>query len=271
VFTPAFRAAHATLRAPVRAMLDTGRREEALTRAFESVMGLPAPAIAAMRRNAPLRAQFGALLPSWLRELESLDAFAPTAEELGRIRGRTTILFGDHSGPMLTAITGTWVGRQPGVTVLPLRGQGHTGYMDAPAYVAERIEAALGTSTAAPAQTQVPTTQDSIPDAITADPTHYTVEFENAEVRVLRIRYGPHEQGAMHDHPRSVTVFLTDGHLRMTVPGRAPMEATVKAGTVVWENAGPHQPENLSDQPFEAVRTEFKTPDRRATARPSRR
>lgn len=65
-------------------------------------------------------------------------------------------------------------------------------------------------------------------------------------------------------------VFLTPGRLRMTVPGRAPMEATVKAGTVVWEDAGAHQPENLGDQPFEAVRTEFKTPDPRATAHPSR-
>ena len=96
-----------------------------------------------MRQNAPLWAQFLTLLPSWIRELESLTAFAPTAEELGRIRGRTTILLGEKSGPMLMGITGSWVGRQPGVTVLPLRGQGHTGYIDAPAHTAERIQEAL--------------------------------------------------------------------------------------------------------------------------------
>ena len=45
---------------------------------------------------------------------------------------------------MLTAIAGTRVGRQRGVAVLPLRGYGHTAYMDAPAHVAERIRTVLG-------------------------------------------------------------------------------------------------------------------------------
>jgi pimeloyl-ACP methyl ester carboxylesterase len=130
-------------RAPVRALLDAGERDSALTRAFETIMGAPPQVIAGIRQNAALWAQYRTLLPSWVREVQSLDAFAPTAEELARIRGRTTILLGDRSGPMLTAIAGTWVGRQPGVTVLPLRGQGHTGHLEAPAYVAERIRTAL--------------------------------------------------------------------------------------------------------------------------------
>jgi hypothetical protein len=58
----------------------------------------------------------------------------------------------------------------------------------------------------------------AIPDAVTADGKHYTIEFENQYVRVLRIHYGfPHERGNMHNHPRSVTVFLTDGKLKMTM------------------------------------------------------
>jgi quercetin dioxygenase-like cupin family protein len=99
----------------------------------------------------------------------------------------------------------------------------------------------------------------TIPDAVTADAAHYTVLYENAEVRVLRIHYGPHEKGNMHNHPRSVTVFLTDGNLKMTMPDGRSMSATVKAGQTVMEEAGPHQPENLSDKPFEAIRTEMKT------------
>lgn len=38
------------------------------------------------------------------------------------------------------------------------------------------------------------------------------------------------------------------------------MDAAIRAGSVVWEDTGPHQIENPSDQPFEAVRAEFKTP-----------
>jgi quercetin dioxygenase-like cupin family protein len=100
----------------------------------------------------------------------------------------------------------------------------------------------------------------NIPDAVTADGKHYTVEFENEYVRILRIHYGPHERGNMHNHPHSVTVFLTDGKLRMTTPDGKSFEATVKKGHAVYEEAGPHQPENLADTPFEAVRTELKTP-----------
>ena len=47
-------------------------------------------------------------------------------------------------------------------------------------------------------------------DAVTADPKHYKVEFENEQVRVLRISYGPGEKSVMHQHPANVAVFLTD-------------------------------------------------------------
>lgn len=99
-----------------------------------------------------------------------------------------------------------------------------------------------------------------IPDAVTADGRHYTVEIENQFVRVLRIHYGPNETGNMHNHPHSVTVFLTDGKLKMTFPDGKSMVGTVPAGKAVFEEAGPHQPENLLDKPFEAVRIELKSP-----------
>jgi len=35
---------------------------------------------------------------------------------------------------------------------------------------------------------------------------------------VLRIHYEPKEQGNMHNHPHSTTVFLTNGKLKMTTP-----------------------------------------------------
>jgi len=44
-------------------------------------------------------------------------------------------------------------------------------------------------------------TTPEIPGAVTPDSEHYTIEFENEYVRVLRIHYGPHEQGNIHNHP----------------------------------------------------------------------
>src|SRR5438034_10278553 len=55
-------------------------------------------------------------------------------------------------------------------------------------------------------------------DPVKVDPNHYKVEFENAQVRVLRIHYGAHEKSVMHYHPASVAVFLTDVQGKFTYP-----------------------------------------------------
>ncbi len=41
----------------------------------------------------------------------------------------------------------------------------------------------------------------------------------------------------MHDHPHSVTAFLTGGHLEMTMPDGKTLIGTVPKGRVVWEEA----------------------------------
>ncbi|MFN2500252.1 MAG: hypothetical protein ABR557_14310, partial [Pyrinomonadaceae bacterium] len=46
-------------------------------------------------------------------------------------------------------------------------------------------------------------------DPVKVDPKHYSVEFENAQVRVLRIKYGPHEKSVMHWHPAGVVILLS--------------------------------------------------------------
>jgi quercetin dioxygenase-like cupin family protein len=55
-------------------------------------------------------------------------------------------------------------------------------------------------------------------DPVKVDSKHYTVEMENEKVRVLRIKYGPHEKSAMHSHPASIAVFLNDCETRFTYP-----------------------------------------------------
>src|ERR1700676_1834355 len=94
-------------------------------------------------------------------------------------------------------------------------------------------------------------------DPVSVDPKHYMVELENEKVRVLRIRYGPHEKSAMHGHPALVAVMLTDCNIRFTYPDGKTKEITAKAGQVVNFPALEHLPENLSDRPFEAVAVEL--------------
>ena len=102
-------------------------------------------------------------------------------------------------------------------------------------------------------------------DAVKVDPKHYTVEFENTQVRVLRIHYGAHEKSVMHHHPDSVVTFLTDAHVKFTLPDGTSTEHTVKAGDTQWTPAGTHLPENLGDSAMEGILVELKHP---AAAKP---
>jgi quercetin dioxygenase-like cupin family protein len=96
-------------------------------------------------------------------------------------------------------------------------------------------------------------------DAVQADPKHYTVEAEDARVRVLRVRYGAGEKSVPHSHPAVAVIFLTDGHVRFNDQSGGPQEAQGKAGDVMLMPATTHEPENLGRQPFEVILVEFKS------------
>lgn len=99
--------------------------------------------------------------------------------------------------------------------------------------------------------------------AVAQDPTkvdvdHYTVTFENEQVRILKIRYGPKEKSVMHEHPNAIAVFLTDGQIKFNLPDGKTQEISVKAGQSQWTPAGKHLPENVGDKPLEVVLIELK-------------
>ena len=95
-------------------------------------------------------------------------------------------------------------------------------------------------------------------DPVKVDPQHYKVEFENAKVRVLRVKYGPHEKSAMHEHPDAVAVYITDIHGQFKLPDGSTQKADGKAGESLWTPAGKHAPENIGDKAFELVLVELK-------------
>ncbi len=96
-------------------------------------------------------------------------------------------------------------------------------------------------------------------DAITVDSKHYKVEFENEQVRVLRVKVGPNEKSIMHRHPNAVAIFMTDVNGKFTFPDGKTEETSRKAGDVMWTPAVVHQPENMSGQAFEVILVELKT------------
>jgi len=95
-------------------------------------------------------------------------------------------------------------------------------------------------------------------DAARVDPKHYKVVFENKQVRVLRIHYGPHESSVMHSHPDGVVTYLADGRMKFELPGGKTITSSGKSGETIWAPGGPHKPTNLSNKAFDAVLVELK-------------
>jgi quercetin dioxygenase-like cupin family protein len=95
-------------------------------------------------------------------------------------------------------------------------------------------------------------------DATKVDGNHYKVEFENDEVRVLRVKVGPNEKSVMHAHPNAVAIFMTDVNGRFTFPNAPAQDISRKAGDVLWTPATVHLPENIGDKAFEVILVELK-------------
>lgn len=83
-------------------------------------------------------------------------------------------------------------------------------------------------------------------DALTSDLKHYSLEFENSQVRVLKLKLGAHESTPTVAHTlNSVVVFLTPA-------------APHKAGEAIWKPAGTYKEENPGVNPLEIVVVEVK-------------
>ena len=83
-------------------------------------------------------------------------------------------------------------------------------------------------------------------DPLKTDPKHYTLEFDNDQVRILRVRFAPHEKGVRHDHQLNhIVIYLTD-------------HAKGPAGTVKIEGPDVHSEENPLEHPVERIAVDLK-------------
>src|SRR5579872_2345233 len=83
-------------------------------------------------------------------------------------------------------------------------------------------------------------------DPTVVDAKHYRVIFENDQVRVLRVHYGAHDQGAEHQHLLNrVGLYLND-------------QTGAKADDVRMSGPGTHTEQNAGDQPADRIAVELK-------------
>jgi quercetin dioxygenase-like cupin family protein len=71
-------------------------------------------------------------------------------------------------------------------------------------------------------------------DLVAVAPELAKVEYEDARVRVVRLRIPEHTSVLTHDRPRRIVVSLTANYVRLTSPDGTASVTRTEAGTVAW-------------------------------------
>jgi hypothetical protein len=87
---------------------------------------------------------------------------------------------------------------------------------------------------------------DRFIDVVKVAPKYFTVEMENAEVRVLRAKLDGDARIPLHDGRSGLIVAFTDVHLRLTTPDDKSLDLHVKAGETHWIDGDTFSEQNLS-------------------------
>ena len=95
-------------------------------------------------------------------------------------------------------------------------------------------------------------------DIVALAPDKAKVEYEDARVRVVRLKLAPHDLLPMHDRPARVVISLTPNDVLTTRPDGTPRPVRTAAGSVAWSEPARRSVENL-DAPLENVIVEIKT------------
>jgi quercetin dioxygenase-like cupin family protein len=95
-------------------------------------------------------------------------------------------------------------------------------------------------------------------DAAVVELEHYKVVIDNDRVRVLKVEYRPYENGAMHSHPDSVVVCLTEMNGFFRYPDGRTEDMVIPAGAAVFVPATTHEAGTKTANRFEGYMIELK-------------
>ncbi len=86
----------------------------------------------------------------------------------------------------------------------------------------------------------------NIPDVLKLANNGYSPLMENTMVRVMEIHLKPGQKSKMHNHPGDHVVYVkNDAKFRLSFPDGRSSVFDLKAGQVLWIEAGPHETENV--------------------------
>lgn len=125
---------------PVEALLRSGHSGDALALIYAALGGKSmAEEVEELRKTPQWQMQMS-LVAQVVREIHALESFAPTVEECAKLGARATLLLGTKT-PNADALrwAAPLVGRIRGLTLLPIKGQGHNCHLGDPELMARLI------------------------------------------------------------------------------------------------------------------------------------
>jgi len=97
-------------------------------------------------------------------------------------------------------------------------------------------------------------------DPLKVAPGTYKTEFENDQVRVVRVRIPAKGAIPQHEHAtQRVTVALTPAKIQLTNADGSKTEAAFNAGEPRWGMPGVHAEQSLVDHPIELIMIDVKS------------
>ncbi|MCM3879524.1 MAG: hypothetical protein ND807_05410 [Vicinamibacterales bacterium] len=113
----------------------------------------------------------------------------------------------------------------------------------------------IGIKKAGSATTKASTPLDAVRVALGA----FTLEFENSQVRVLRLRLAPRQRVPLHALADRLVVYITDQHIQQVSAGqKTDTIEQHKASEFSWFGASTQTSENQDDSRVDAIVVEFK-------------
>jgi hypothetical protein len=98
-------------------------------------------------------------------------------------------------------------------------------------------------------------------DAVNTDPKHNKVLFENDRIRIVRVHFGPGEEGPIVDKRSRVVILLRDMVAKVRLADGHVESRQGKAQKIQWSQAGRQATINGRSGPLENIVVELKGAD----------
>lgn len=96
-------------------------------------------------------------------------------------------------------------------------------------------------------------------DPVVISPDTHRVVIDNPYVRVLEVRVVQGQKVGMHSHPANAIISLAPARVKFTLPDGKTQLVDMRAGEVIWSDAGQHAGEVLAGTVV-VIQVEFKGP-----------